>query len=195
MERKETLAEFLPHGCGSIIITTRSKFLAKEIDAHAFELTKFDSDQSLAAFNKFRCRFDEKADPAEEKEDTERLVRQLDGLALGIKQIATYIGTCQWTIRTYLEKYNIMAPEILKHETDATRGTLDTAWNVEVEDLQTKNPDAIKLLNILCLLNPDNIPIELLISDDQEEFGDPSYEVCEDEGRYCTPETFETAQH
>jgi hypothetical protein len=185
VERIDTLSEFLPHGRGSVIITTRAPNLAKDIkDARTFDLGKLTPEQSLTAFNRFRSTFDVNADLEAEKEDTKLLVHQLDGLALGIKQVATYIGRSQWTIKKYWEKYNIMAQEILKHETAATPHTLDTAWNVEFEDLQKKKPDAIKLLSIMCLLNPDNIPIELFVAeDDEEDFVEPAYEVCEYEAR------------
>ena len=118
------------------------------------------------------------------KKKRQRLVHQLDGLVLGIKQVATYIGQSQWTIRKYWEKYNIMAQEILRHQTAATSQTLDTAWNVEFEDLQRNNPDAIKLLSIVCLIHPDNIPIELFVADDDEQdVVEAAYEICEYEGR------------
>jgi hypothetical protein len=185
VETIETLAEFLPHGRGSIIITTRSSTLVNdEKDARAFELAKLDPQQSLTIFNKFRCSFDVTANTDAEKEATELLVHRLDGLALGIKQVATFIGQYQWTIKKYWEKYTIMAEDILRHPITATRHTLDTAWNIEFEDLQKSNPDAIKLLSIMCLINPDNIPIELLVADDEEEeIVEKAYEVCGDERR------------
>ena len=63
-----------------------------------------------------------------DKESGTREIRseEVDGLALGIQEIAVFIGARRFTIDRILEKYTRMRRQIL-----IDSRTLSSAWNVE----------------------------------------------------------------
>lgn len=112
---------------GCVLITTRYPTVSNRIerDPKKVHLEKFSPDVSLRLFNRVRLRWHEQAKVHEEEEKTIELLNMVDGLALGIKQMASYIGSNEYEISTFQAKYKRMAAMILRQDPESTSNTLD----------------------------------------------------------------------
>jgi hypothetical protein len=82
--------------------------------------SKFSPEDSLNLFNGLRLLRHPQADVENEKGQTKELLELIDGLALGIKQMASYISSKKMKISKFQEQYNKMAKYILEHKTPST---------------------------------------------------------------------------
>lgn len=163
------------------MVTTRIPQVAKSLNAKILPLQKLSRENSLILFNRFR-QYDSAADDSkEDKEDLEFVLQELDGLALGIKQVATFTHDAQWTLKKFREKYLSMASQVLS-QGDTAKHTLANAWNVQFEELKEREPRAHYMLGILSLLNADSIPIDILSA--AAPMPEGPYEFFEDEDEY-----------
>jgi len=168
------LNEYLPPDSGSMIITTRFQNVSYSVHGTPtrIQLEKFSPEDSLLLFNNLRLDRHPQADTIGEQEQTRELLELLDGLALGIKQTASYIASKKWTIYKFQEQYNKMAKYILEYPSSSAPHTLATCWSIQFDDIQGSN--ASKLLGFLSLCAPDNIPCELFELAEPLEEGDDS---------------------
>ena len=166
VEDYSLLSEYLPPEKGSMIITTRYQWLYYEVSGTSarIELEKLSPDDSLVLFNCLRTHRHPQADTKGEEEDTRELLDQIDGLVLGIKQMAYYISSKRLTVVRFREKYDKMAKYILDHKAPSAWHTLGTLWSVQFKDIE-QTPSA-NLLGLLSLCYPDKIPLELFDVDD-----------------------------
>lgn len=162
----DLLNEYLPPDTGSMIITTRFQNVSFGVSGTPtrIQLEKFSPEDSLNLFNGLRLLRHPQADVENEKEQTKELLELIDGLALGIKQMAFYISSKKMKIFKFQEQYNKMAKYILEHKTPSTSHTLGTLWSVQFEGIWGSN--ASKLLGLLSLCGPENIPRELFELDE-----------------------------
>ncbi len=137
-------------------------------------LQKFDPEQALQLFNILRLSRDQTCNINREDELAKELLESIDGLALGIKQMAFYIASKHLTISKYLGQYSKMARYILDRKSGPEeRHSLGTLWNIHFENIQNSN--ASKLLGILSLAGPDNFPTELLQLEEEWSDGQASW--------------------
>jgi hypothetical protein len=157
------LNEYLPPETGSMIVTSRFDASSHGMAGRParVRLQKFNPEQALQLFNNLRLSRDPTCDTQSEEEETIELLESIDGLALGIKQMAFYIASKRLTISKYREQYSKMARYILDRKiSPEERHSLGTLWSVHFHDIQDSG--ASKLLGMLSLAGPDNFPIELL---------------------------------
>ncbi|KAJ4302826.1 hypothetical protein N0V90_001717 [Kalmusia sp. IMI 367209] len=163
------LDEYLPPETGSLIITTRYKALGfgLSISPKLIELTHLSEKDSLELFNKYRLMRDPNANVRGEKAETEELLEHIDFLTLGVKQMASYVGSKKLKIKDFKKKYDITAKNILDHQAPSTTHTLGTLWNVQFEDTKkSEDSFASDLLGLLSLCHADAIPHQLFELDD-----------------------------
>ena len=176
------LDEYLPPDTGCTIITTRFQHVSFAIQSTPtrIQLGKFSPEDSLSLFNSLRVLRHPQADIDNEKEETKELLDLIDGLALGIKQMAFYIASKKLTIKQFQQKYNKMARYVLEHQSISTSHTLGTLWGVQFEDIRDSNSS--KLLGILSLCGPENIPLELFeLEEPMEDVAAAWADLCENE--------------
>ncbi|RSM18563.1 hypothetical protein CDV31_002699 [Fusarium ambrosium] len=156
------LKEYLPPRSGSMIVTSRFYSLSYTIPCHAtrISLQKFGLDDSLHLFNRYRKFRDPDNDTTADFNETKELLASLDGLALGIKQMAFYIASKGLSVSKFLDQYDRMAKSVLNRGTPDDRHSLGTLWNMQFEDIKQTN--AAKLLGILSMAGADGFPRELL---------------------------------
>ncbi|RSL52715.1 hypothetical protein CEP53_008003 [Fusarium sp. AF-6] len=156
------LKEYLPPRTGSMIVTSRFYSLSYTIpcDATRISLQKFGLDDSLHLFNRYRESRDADSDTTADLNETKELLESIDGLALGIKQMAFYIVLTRVSVSELLDKYNRMPKFVLNRQTPDDRHSLGTLWNMQFEDIKQTN--AAKLLGILFMAGADGFPQELL---------------------------------
>ncbi|KAI0875938.1 P-loop containing nucleoside triphosphate hydrolase protein [Hypoxylon argillaceum] len=163
------LKEYLPPDTGSMIVTSR-------FDASSYgmagtptriQLQKFNYKEALELFNKLRRSRDSTCDVTSQPGEVRELLESVDGLALGIKQMAFYIASKRLSITRYQEQYSQMTGYILGRKSDPVeKHSLGTLWNIHFQDIHGSN--ASKLLGILSLAHPDAFPVELLEHQENE---------------------------
>ncbi|RSL87980.1 hypothetical protein CEP52_015361 [Fusarium oligoseptatum] len=161
------LDEFCPPETGSMIVTSRFysvSYAFLDDDATRISLQKFGLDDSLHLFNRYRKLRDPDNDTTADLNETKELLESIDGLALGIKQMAFYIVSKGLSVSEFLDEYNGMAKYVLNRQAPDDRHSLGTLWNMQFEDIKQTN--AAKLLGILSMAGPDGFPRELLKLDD-----------------------------
>ncbi|KAM0431517.1 hypothetical protein ACHAPT_005495, partial [Fusarium lateritium] len=95
------------------------------------------------------------------------LLNDMDGLALGIRQLASFIKYKNLTddIAKFAGQYKRYLPRILDKSHGIEGHNLQTLWKATFESIQD-HPDAKTMLGLLCCLEPDNIPKELFLPSD-----------------------------
>lgn len=171
VESLDLLKEFLPQGHGHVLVTTRYKWLAMKIGGRPrrIEIKPFDDDQSLAMFQEVCSYYDPEFDSTSEIEETKDLLDRFGGLALGIEQIAAYITDNELSISDFIVEYERASKRIHKRLDSETGQSLATVWEVQFQKIQ--DTPAEKVLGILSLLSPDNIPMNILIPEDSQKLG------------------------
>ena len=174
----DTIKDYWPSSDGSVLLTTRNPQVARSARGNptdCLQFKPFDFDSSLTMFNKLmgddENGSNRESPRPEEIEATEKLLKHLGGLPLGIRQAAALIKTKDWTVADYLEKYHEESGSLEK-TTSGLHGdftndqdygfALHNVWKVSFDLLkQSGTKDAHSLLGILALLFPDNIPVDL----------------------------------
>ncbi|KIX07673.1 uncharacterized protein Z518_02327 [Rhinocladiella mackenziei CBS 650.93] len=162
VDDEKILRNYLPPDAGTMIITTRYQsvsFAVNDPNITRLQLEKFNPEDSLRLFNHLRVIRDPTADINGEIAETKELLEEVDGLALGIKQMACYIAKKRLTIPLFREKYTKMAKSIINSKAEGVHHALGTLWRVQFLDIQ--DTSASKLLGLLSLCAPNDIPREL----------------------------------
>lgn len=147
-----------------MIVTTRfyATSLGLKISSKPFRiaLRKLAPEEARQLFNSVRKLRDPGCNPDEESDTTAELLESIDGLALGVKQMASYIGTKRMTVSHFLEQYRKMAKYILGRAAPDDNHSLGTLWSVQFEAIKGSN--AARLLGILAIAGPNSFPTDLL---------------------------------
>lgn len=143
------------------MVTTRYSGVASSVASIGgkLELDVFNDQESAHAFRSWRTLHDPKANPIGEEKETEELLRKLGGLALGISQMATYIGRQQSTIGDFLKKYEQIGPFIHRAAPNGKTHSLATVYEISFKRIQ--DTDASQMLGLLSLLSPEVIPFDM----------------------------------
>ncbi|KAK3345809.1 hypothetical protein B0T25DRAFT_460837 [Lasiosphaeria hispida] len=180
------LKEYFPPDTarGSVMVTTRFFSRLARVPGHMtpIELSKFDPDMSLRFFNSIRTARDPTCDIDKEVEETREVLETIDGLALGIKQMAYYITKKRFTISMFQEKYSTTARYILTCNPPEDTDSLASLWSLQFQDI--KDTNSFKLLGMLALAHAEDIPRDLFELDEPLE-GDSIADwtsFCEDPG-------------
>ncbi|OBS22548.1 hypothetical protein FPOA_08885 [Fusarium poae] len=103
------------------------------------------------------------------------VVLKLDCLPLVMNHVAAYISVRGMTLSEFLEEYKVdesiaiaqkisgtNASYIGQHSDGENIFTIMTPWNLSISDVATHRPEASALLDLLVLLDPDKIPLDLI---------------------------------
>jgi predicted ATPase len=160
----------------SILITTRSPAVAAYKAIKLLNLQKFDLETGE---NVLRLLTGTNPVTDEEKDASMEICRQVDGLALTLQQISSFIRNRGFTYQEFVALYKKAAEKILSRSeipADYSYTSL-TTWDISLEQL---SPEAKVLLNLLAFFDPDLIP-ERLIVDTKAKLNEPSLEFLFDE--------------
>jgi predicted ATPase len=160
----------------SILITTRSPSVAASKVTTLLSLKKFDletGDQVLHSLT------GTEPNTEEEKDASLEISRNIDGLALTLMQVSSFIRNRGYTYQEFATMYKKATEKILaRSEIPAEYSyTSLTTWDMSLERL---SPEAKSLLNLLAFFDPDLIP-ERLITDTKAKLNEPSLEFLFDE--------------
>ncbi|RSL88039.1 hypothetical protein CEP51_001902 [Fusarium floridanum] len=183
VEAYKDIQDYLPTGArGDIIITTRYEPVAMSVQSSnkcCRTVPKLDKMQSQALFLQLLFSADSDGDGTKhpgtslealsegDQDAVKFLLHDMDGLALGIRQLASIIKYRELTdIANFAGQYKKYLPQILDNSEGIEGHTLQTLWKVTFESIQDK-PDAKTMLGLLCCLDPDSIPKELFLPSDR----------------------------
>jgi len=145
-------------GSGHVLITTRNKH-CDGIPAEGIEVIPLNSTDSVSFL---LTRSGLQDDPRQQvKEEARKIVHELGHLPLAIEQAAAYIRTSQ-NIFEYLPTYHQSRKDLLSEKPGTNHPyteSIGTTWKMSLHRLSS---NAIKLIQILAFLNPDEILIEFL---------------------------------
>lgn len=99
----------------------------------------------------------------DEKAATVELLGELQGLPLGIEQMAAYIEADGITVREFLETYHRMPKTALQRNNIGVPNnhTLNTLWSITFRKVNESNLDAYHLLAMISLTGMDDIPTNI----------------------------------
>jgi tetratricopeptide (TPR) repeat protein len=165
------LNEFLPTEGGCMIVTTRFDTYSHSLEGNVsrIRLNTLGDDDSLELFNRIRSSAPRFSKDEEEKDgETKELLESIGGLALGIKQMAFFIGNRNLKIsyfrRCYIGDYSKKNDGVKlafmekKHPKEAH--SLRALWDVQFQHIA--GTDAAKLLGMLSLASSAGFPRVLL---------------------------------
>ncbi|KAI0441000.1 hypothetical protein F4803DRAFT_524980 [Xylaria telfairii] len=175
VEKYSDVEKYLPtESRGSVIVTTRYITQAKLFHRRHKILEKLTSATAENLFLRLIAAPESKEErlsidqlPETERNAVRFLLTEMDGLALGIHQMAALIESqsLQDDIAKFAGRYKRYLPVILQKQEGIKGHTLSTLWKISFETVRTR-PSAFVLLGILSLVQPDEIPKELFLPTD-----------------------------
>ena len=169
MEDITDLEAFLPTNTmtrGAVIITTQKTEMRPVTDHfYDFDLENLDREVGSELFFRYLKR-------GPSNVDEEEIVRQLsdyvDGSPLALATISGYISESQSTVAEFLNSFkkssNVWGASA-GGRAKQYRGTLETVFEIALKELPD---DARHLIHLLAFLNPDSIPEDLFILDQED---------------------------
>jgi tetratricopeptide (TPR) repeat protein len=153
---RQQLAPYLPQGDGRVLATSRSPVWGGT--AQPVKVDTFTRVESLAFFSQRTTIHDEATADA--------LAEELGDLPLALEQAAAYLEQTGMPLPEYLALFRRRHDELLaRGEPTAYHGTVDTTWQLAIEQvvtIQPGGPAGVALLRLCALLAPDAIPLDLL---------------------------------
>ena len=154
---KDYLPERGPHQ--HTLISTRNPN-ADGIPARGLEVPLLDVEESIQML----CHLS-KMDPEAHRISAKDVVEELQYLPLAIEQAASYVRNVTRDFSRYLADYRRRRSELHSWIAPGNRQywhSLDTVWLVSFEFVEREMPAALRFLQLLSLLNPDNISLDFL---------------------------------
>lgn len=166
VEDFDHIRSYWPSSTGSLLLTTRYKAVAA-IKGERLHIQPFDS---AAAWNLFATIMDwddPSTVPDSEAEAARSLLLKLQGLALGIRQMAALIKVKGKGVEHFLGRYKKGRVTNEGSKLDDYQFSLDTVWKESFSAVRKglsdeENPhDGFHLLGVIVFLSPDEIPNEI----------------------------------
>ncbi|KAF8244549.1 TPR-like protein [Wilcoxina mikolae CBS 423.85] len=171
------IGKYTPRWNGAILFTTRDRRLVQKYKTDEIRLDVLSNDQAVETFVKL-VGSDRQSHLVTE---VERLHQLLDRLPLAIAQAAAYIrettappDSLQAALSEYnrlcddeMNKKELLSEQIQTEMPDTYHSPLRsvmTTWEITIQRIQRINPSSIQLLQLMYLLDPDEIPRDLLQS-------------------------------
>ena len=149
-----------------ILLTSRlEKKQLEEIlpESNILKLDSFSKEDAMRFLNtRTKLKFDQL--------DVEQLVLELGHLPLALEQAAVYLRISRENITNYLKKLAQQKIKILRRkkakpptsETDVTKLTVETTWELNIKSIKTECPEAEKIMNVLSFMSPRCIPKRII---------------------------------
>ena len=153
-DQPELIREFMPHGPGHVIVTSRNRGWDRLVEA--LEVDVFSREESL---NYLQRRVEAIA-----RADADRLAEELGDLPLALDQAAALLAETAMTANVYLDLLAEESDRILG-ENPAPSGyplPVAAAWSLSVIRLREQTPYALELLQRCAFFGPAPIPLDLL---------------------------------
>ncbi|KAI0098054.1 hypothetical protein GGR51DRAFT_577299 [Nemania sp. FL0031] len=171
VEKYVDITTYLPIGSrGPVIVTTRYINQAKMFKGRHQTVGKLDSRTAENLFLQLitttavpgatpATRVTIGQLPGPEREAVQFLLSDIEGLALGINQMAAMIKSQnhQNNIAKFTARYKRDLPTVLQRQEGIKGHTLSTLWNISFETVRN-HPPAFILLGVLSCVQPDEIP-------------------------------------
>jgi hypothetical protein len=101
-----------------------------------------------------------------DQQSATQLAKALGWLPLALEQAAAYAASRRLSLANYLELFEQRRQELLAlGKPLAYQGTVDATFTLAREQLQAANPGAVLLLELCALVAPDELPMNLLVSE------------------------------
>ena len=162
VENFEQIRAYWPSSTGSLLLTTRYKTVAI-MKGESLALKPFDESEAWALFTKL-MKWNELAMVEEvEIEAAKLLLSKLQGLALGIRQMAALIKVKGKGVANFLNRYKKgRLRDDGSSKLDDYNFSLDTIWQTAFDTLNQKGTQkkgyGFQLLGIITYFSPDCIP-------------------------------------
>ncbi len=158
------LKPFLPRNrMGHILLTSRAQNFDVLGIADSVSIKEMPPEEALAFLLKRIGRDDAYE---EERHCAQELVTELGYFALAIEQAGAYIAAKQVTISAYLNSYQNRKLQVLEKgqpQTGEYPASVATTWLINFEQVEKASEAAADVLLFSAFLNPDSIPLELLV--------------------------------
>ncbi|KAJ5710647.1 hypothetical protein N7488_004803 [Penicillium malachiteum] len=184
-EDPEVLQLFWPESRGNrVLVTTIHPNLTFGLTHTEMEVPRFELKEACDFFQKLL-----RVNPKANRASAEALVAKLDGLPLGINQMAALMRSQRMSVDKFLQNY-LENEEYLHGQTktgamhSGYNKSINTVWDLSFQSL---SGDAKTLLGIMCLISPDSIPRELLVESPKDKIPH-SLRFCFDEMSFADPE-------
>lgn len=153
-DQPEPIREFMPHGPGHVIVTSRNRGWDRFVQA--LEVDVFTRDESLD-YLQFRVK-------GITPTDANRLAEELGDLPLALDQAASLLTEMVMTVDVYLRLLTEESDRILGENPPPSDYPLPVAaaWSLSVTRLQEQTPFAMELLQRCAFFGPAPIPLDLL---------------------------------
>ena len=150
------VAEFLPvAGGGHVLVTSRDP--AWQGIAEPVSVDLLTSDEAVQLLVGRSGDGDRQA--------AARLADAVDRLPLALEQASAYVAQQHLTLAGYLELFDQRRAELLaRGKPLAYQGTVDATFTLTIQQLRERNAAAVQLLELCALLAPDELPLDLLLS-------------------------------
>lgn len=153
---RQQLKPYLPQGDGQVLITSRYPVWGGT--AQPVKVDTFSRAESVA--------FVTRRTGAQDASIADALAEELGDLALALEQAAAYLEQTGMPLPEYLELFRHRREELLgRGEPTAYQATVDTTWQLAIEQVATIQPSGqhgIALLRLCAFLSPEGIPLDLL---------------------------------
>ena len=153
-DKPETLREFMPHGPGHVIVTSRNRDWADKVDA--LEVDVFAREESREYLGRRVHGIAE--------EDADRLAEELGDLPLALEQAAALLAQPVITVDDYLDLFAEESSKVLgeiPRESDYEL-PVAAAWSLSVTKLKEEAPYALELLQRFAFFGPAPISLEVV---------------------------------
>ena len=102
-----------------------------------------------------------------EQAAADELATELGCLPLAIEQAGAFVAESPgMTLRRYLELFRSRAGELLARGRHDYEATVATTWELAFQAVERASPAAAALLRVCAFVNPDDIPLGMIITDD-----------------------------
>jgi len=148
---------------GHILLTSRAQLFDNPGISKTVELPKMPPDEAKEFLQKRTGRSNL---IQEENEAILKIAEELDYLPLALEQAGAYIKELNAGFSNYLSSYRTRGMEMFKKNlpvTDKYPESVATTWLLNFEEIEKTSKASADLLTASAFLNPDNIPIELII--------------------------------
>lgn len=158
------LKDFLPlNSTGDILLTSRAQIFDVIGISKPLSLPELSETEALDFFYK---RTGRQSDDDTEKTAVIELVNLLGYLPLALEQAGAYINFHQAKFQEYLISFKKRRLELLNLSPPVIGDypeSVSTTWAINFQKIEELHVEAADLLRISSFLNPDNIPLELIV--------------------------------
>ncbi|QYS94110.1 Violaceus kinesin [Trichoderma simmonsii] len=169
-EATNSLYEYVPNGpTGTVLWTSRDARIAGTLVGaqRGIEVPSMERDEAIELLRVMRS---EEA-RAEELDDIETLLEELEWFPLAISQAGAYMRRMRTTASEYLSLLReskhrwdtLKKTEFDRHRRHGVPNSVLDTWTVSMERIQSENRTAYQVLHIIAYLDNQNLPRELII--------------------------------